>query len=136
MKNVFFCFVLLLLGLQVQAQDQTTIAQADADKLIELYQLDDQQQVTMLEIQERKQRNLAEIEPLRATDVKRFQHKLRAIHYSTDASIRRLLKEEQMDTYRQARIEWRTRRAAKVKELKEAGASAEEIEAALLELEN
>lgn len=133
MKKLIFSLSFLMLGLVAFAQNNNS-AQAKTDELSQFYQLDDAQKAQMLEIQQRRDRNMSEIAVIKDSDKRVYRHKCRAIQQSTDASIRRILKEDQMEQYNQRRIEWRKKRAAKVSELKESGATAEEIEDALLEV--
>jgi hypothetical protein len=101
--------------------------------MIQIYDLDEKQAETAVEIQERRYRNLAEIESLATTDKDMYRHKYKAIQQSTDASIRRMLNEEQMAIYNQRKTDIRNKRATKEAELKAKGLSVTEIEDALLE---
>ena len=108
MKKLILSLSLLLLGIGVFAQKSVhPIVQKDTDALVTLYNLDDAQKEKVLVIQERKHRNLAEIEVLKGRDDKLFRHKFRAIHKNTDASIRRILNEEQVKVYNEKRLEKR-----------------------------
>ena len=133
MKKLFFSIFSLLLVSITFAQNQE--ASKDADKLIKIYNFDDEQSATMLEIQQRKFLNLAEISSLEESNKKMYRHKRKAIYQSTDASLRRMLNDDQMKIYKNNRIEWRKKRADKTAELKAQGKTLEEIEDALLDLE-
>ncbi len=136
MRKIFFSILSLFLAVSVIAQGSVDPkVRKAADGMIKVYNLDEQQAVTALEIQERRFRNLEEISDLKNTDKDLYRHKLKAIQQSTDASLRRILNEEQMAIYNQRKIEIRNKRAAKTAELKEQGMTLEEIEDALLELE-
>lgn len=136
MKNIFFSILSLFLVVSVLAQGTVDPKVRKAtDEMIKVYNLDEQQAVTALEIQERRYRNLAEIASLKNTDKDLYQHKYKAIQQSTDASLRRMLNEEQMVIYNRRKLDIRNKRAEKTAELKEQGLSMEEIEDALLELE-
>ena len=136
MRKIFFSILSLFLAVSVIAQGSVDPkVRKAADRMIKVYNLDEQQAVTALEIQERRFRNLEEISDLKNTDKDLYRHKLKAIQQSTDASLRRILNEEQMAIYNQRKIEIRNKRAAKTAELKAQGMSLEEIEDALLELE-
>lgn len=136
MKNIFFSILSLFLVVSVLAQGTVDPKVRKAtDEMIKVYNLDEQQAVTALEIQERRYRNLAEIASLKNTDIDLYQHKYKAIQQSTDASLRRMLNEEQMVIYNRRKLDIRNKRAEKTAELKEQGLSMEEIEDALLELE-
>lgn len=132
MKKLFLSLSVLLIATFVFAQDNNAAQQA-TDEFVKIYDLDEKQAAQMLVIQERKQRNLSQINGMKTTDVKKYRHKKRAIMQSTDASIRRMLTEEQMLIYKQKRIEWREARAARVVELKESGMDKDQIEDTLLE---
>jgi hypothetical protein len=108
-------------------------AQMATDQLVKEYELNEQQSEQMLVIQERQIRNLAEIEALKNTDIKKYRHKKRSIQQGTDASIRRLLTKDQMEIYQKNRLEWRKERANRIAELKDSGMTMEEIENTLLD---
>ncbi len=132
MKKIFLSFFALALTISVFAQANTE-AQTVTNELIKEYGLDNQQAAQMLVIQERKVRNMAEIESLKNSDTKKYRHKKRSIKQGTDASIRRVLNEEQMKIYQQKRLEWRKERAEKIAALKDSGMTMEEIEDTLLD---
>ena len=136
MKKILFVVLSLFVmgGVFAQGTVDTKVRKA-ADEMIEMYNLDEKQAVTALEIQERRFRNLAEIASLENTNKDLFRHKYKAIQSSTDASLRRMLNEEQMAVYNQRKSELRTKRAAKISELKEQGMTLEEIEYALLKMD-
>lgn len=137
MRKVFFIALSLSLTISVLAQGSTDprVTKA-ANEMVRIYNLDEKQAATAVEIQERRFRNLAEIASLESTDKNLYRHKYKAIQQSTDASLRRMLNEEQMAIYNQRAIEIRNKKAEKTAELKEQGLSMEEIEDALLEFEN
>lgn len=136
MKKLFFgIFALLLVNLIATQGFAQQNAAKMAGELAKIYNLDDDQSATMLKIQERKLRNLSEIEHLKGSDEKMYRHKRKAIYQSTDASIRRMLREDQMAIYKQRSNEWRVKKADKTAELKAQGKSLEEIEDALLDME-
>lgn len=132
MKKLLLSILLLSVVFVAFGQDRNT-AQEMTDELVAVYQLNDQQTTQMLVIQERKIRNLEEIETIKVSDNRKYRHKYRAIQQSTDASIRRMLSSEQMKVYQQRRAEWRKKRAARVLELKESGIELQELEDKLLE---
>jgi hypothetical protein len=136
MKKIFFSVLSLFLTVSVFAQHSVdpNVKNA-ADEMVKVFNLDVQQAATALEIQERRYRNLAEIASLENTDKDLYRHKYKAIQQSTDASLRRMLNEEQMVIYNQKKLDARNKRAAKSAELKQQGLSMEEIENALFELE-
>ena len=124
----------LAVGIFAQSAVDSKVRKA-ADEMIEVYNLDEEQAVVAVEIQDRRFRNLAEIESLATTDKDMYRHKYKAIQQSTDASLRRILNEAQMVVYNERKLEIRNKVATKTAELKEQGMSVTEIEDALLEME-
>lgn len=136
MKNIFFSVLSLFLTVGVFAQGSTNPEIRKAtDEMIKVYDLNADQAATALEIQERRFRNLGEIASLEKTDKGLYKHKYKAIQQSTDASLRRMLNESQMEIYNARKMDLRIKRAKKTAELKGQGLSIEEIEDALFELE-
>ena len=136
MKKIVFSMLSLFLVVGVFAQNITNPkVDKAANEMINTYNLDEDQAEIAFEIQERRFRNLAEIESLENTDKDLYRHKYKAIQKSTDASLRRILNEEQMAIYNQIQLDLRNERAAKTAELKEQGLSQVEIEETLFELE-
>ncbi len=110
-------------------------ARAATEKLTAKYQLTPDQQKTMLEIQMRKQRNLAQLEPIKASQPDVYRSKMQGIQKGTLNSIDRLLTtEEQRKLFNNTKVDTRTRQAEKRKELTMQGASKEAIEDAMLEI--
>lgn len=132
MKKLIFSLFALFLTICAFAQKVTT-AQEATNELVKVYGLDNDQAQDMLVIQERKVRNLNDIQSLKTSDEKKYRHKIRAIKQSTDASIRRVLNDEQMAIYQKRRSEWRVNRSKKIAALKESGMTMDEIEGKLLE---
>ena len=128
-------FFLLAGGLFAQTATDKTPAQKDTEALVAAYQLNDDQADEMLKVQQRKYRNLKEIEPLMNQDVKLYLRKLRALVSANEASFRRILNDEQLASYNQKLKELRQRKAQLYKELKAAGASQFEIDKKLIQLD-
>lgn len=98
------------------------------------YQLDAAQEEKMYVIQQRKRRNLAEIEPLKDNPAL-YNAKLQSIQRGTLASIQRMLNTPaQQEIFQQTKSELRKQRALKRQEMTEQGASKRAIESALLEI--
>lgn len=132
------CLALLFvasLGTQAQTTAATSTAQEATQKLTQFYGLDEEQQAEMLVIQERKLRNLAEIEPLKASNPSDYTLKVRSIQSGNNASIQRVLNEEQTKLYRQEQQRLRTEKSNFYKTLKTNGASQQEIEKKMVEFE-
>jgi hypothetical protein len=95
--------------------------------MAQVYGLTTKQQSQMLEIQERKFRNLAEIEPLKMSDPTTYLQKLRSLQLGQNASFERILNEQQRETMKEQQRQLRDKKAVAYKELKTAGASEQEI---------
>ena len=119
------------------AQDagERQAARQATDELAAVYSLSEAQVSQMLVIQERRFRNLAEIEPLKDSDPTLYRIKLRNIRFGTDASIERMLNPEQRPILDRQRAERRRQEAARLRELQQQGASKEEITEAILDME-
>jgi hypothetical protein len=128
----FLAFALLG-GLYAQSQD-AAVQQAVAEA-VSLYQLDRQQAAGVQEIQERRFRNLAEIEVLRDSDPTLYAQKKHSIREMTLATTRRLLNEAQLPIYYEQLSERRKQEAALKARLKTEGATPEEIQLAIWSLE-
>jgi hypothetical protein len=136
MKNLIAGLALLFIasvGIQAQNTAANSLAQQATEKYTQLYGLDEKQQADMLEIQERKLRNLAEIEPLKASDPTGYTLKLRSVQGGNHASIQRLLNEEQIKLFRQEQQRLREEKSNAYKVLKASGASQQEIERKMIE---
>ncbi len=115
--------------------ETTDPAREAAARLTEKYSLDTDQTAEVYAIQLRKQRNLAEILPLKTQNRPVYLNKLSSIQRGTQAGIRRLLKTDaQRDLFQQSMADQRRLRAEKQRELQAQGASALAIEAAILEI--
>ena len=89
----------------------------------------------MYVIQERRFRNLASIESLRQTDYNFYLQKKNSIREGMMASVQRLLRANQMEPFNQALISRRQQESALKQKLKQEGATREEIQIAIWELE-
>ena len=111
------------------------VAREATEKLVTKYTLNADQAKQMYTIQQRKQRNLAGIEPLKTSDRSRYLSKLESQQKGTLTSIRRTLhSKEQLALYQKTQAHIRTKRAEKRKELLLAKSSKEDIQAVLLEI--
>lgn len=137
MKNITLCLTFMLLASAFSLQAQTPespSAQATAE-LSQRYGLNAAQNAQMLKIQERKYRNLSEIEPLKISDPVLYGQKIRALQLGHDKSIERMLTQEQMKIHHQQRTAFREKKALAFKEMKSAGASQAAIDARMLQLD-
>lgn len=127
---------LVLLFAAFGAMGQSTSpAQQATEKMTQLYGLSAEQQVEMLKIQERKYRNLADIEPLKASDPSAYILKVRAVHSGNNVSFERILDAEQMKVFRQQQQQFREKKSIIYKQLQSKGASQQEIDKAIMEHE-
>ncbi len=107
--------------------------QAATEALVAKYSLNADQAKQVYQIQQRKNRNMAEIAALQASDLALYQAKLSNVQKGTWTSIRQVLNtKEQVDIYRKTQAELRGLRNAKRQELTEQKAARETIEAAVL----
>ena len=135
MKKLIFCFLFLSLAWGVFAQQEEDAARKATDEAITLYQLNEQQAEEMYQIQKRRFRNLASIEELRQSDYPFFLQKKNSIREGLMASTKRLLTEAQMEIFNQQLAGRRKKEAAVVEEMKQEGATKEEIQIAIWKIE-
>lgn len=133
MKKFLTAIVALLFVTALQAQSFN--AQKAADQLAGIYSLNAEQKAEMVTIQQRKARNLSEIQSLKTSDKATYIKKLKAIRYGTDASIKRMLNKEQMEVYYAQSKARRQKEADLMNKMKQEGASPEQIQAALAEID-
>lgn len=137
MKNLIFCALLMFFafGAMAQTASEKTPAQAATEQLTQLYNLNEKQQGEMLKIQERKYRNLAEIETLKTTDPGLYVRKVQSIQVGNNASFERIFNAEQMKILRQQQLQLREKKAVAYKEMKSTGASQQMIDKKMMELD-
>lgn len=128
-------FFLFIGGLWAQSATNEKAIQQEMETLTSLYSLDEKQAEEMLVIQQRRFRNLAQIKTLENKDEAMYLQKKKSIRMGTEASIKKMLKPEQMATFNQQVVERRKKESALVKEMRQNGASKAEIQMALLGLE-
>lgn len=137
MKNLILSIALLFIcgGVFAQANDGLPTLEQTMETLTALYRLDASQQEKMLEVQERKYRNLGEIEDLQSSDPVMYKKKLQSLHHGNVAHMHQLLNEEQLKIFRQKQMEHRQQKADLFKELKGNGSQQAEIEKRMAELD-
>ena len=137
MKQLILSLTLLLFaaGLLAQNSANEKAIQEETAALVALYKLDEAQAEKMLVIQQRRFRNLAEIETLKSKDEVMYLQKMKSIRKGTEASIKRMLNTEQLSILNTQIAERRKLESDLVKEMRLKGASKEEIQLALLGLE-
>jgi hypothetical protein len=137
MKNLILSLAFLFVcgSLFAQANDEPPTLEQTMATLTALYQLDDEQQEEMLVIQQRKYRNLGDIEDLRSSDPALFKKKLQSLHHGNIGHMHQLLNEEQLKVFRQKQMELRQQKADLFKALKGNGSQQAEIEKQMIELD-
>ena len=130
MKNTILSFSMMLLSMAAFCQVTTERSQAIAlsEELTIRYNLDEKQQAEMLTIQERKFKNLEEIESLKKTDPVLHIKKVKALTLANDYEMEKLLNKEQFAIYYQGKVEYRKQKAEVFQEMKEKGASQTQID--------
>jgi hypothetical protein len=100
-----------------------------------MYTLTDAQVAQMQVIQERKYRNLSEIEGLKSTDSEKYILKLRSIQTGNDASIKKMLTEDQRVIFNQKRVANREMMAVEYKQMQAAKLSKAQMDDKIIALE-
>jgi hypothetical protein len=140
MKHILVLLFAILSGLSSATAQSTAPVSNDAartatDKLVAKYTLNADQAKQMYTIQERKQRNMAQIESLKTSDPVLYRAKVQSTQKGTLNSIRRILNNKaQVNLFDQTQRDVRNNRAEKQKELMVQKADKATIEAALLDL--
>jgi len=137
MKRILIVVALLVFASAAFAQQKVnkrSIRQA-TEELTALYSLSEVQQAKVYDIQERRLTNLAEIEHLKAEDYKTYLLKCRAVRIGTENALKRLLEGSQLEIFQVQMEDRRQREIEKMQALKQEGATKQEIEIALLEIQ-
>lgn len=137
MKRLILCLSVLFVaaGIFAQTNVEKSPAQKATDDLVQVYSLDAGQAAAMLKIQQRKYRNLAEIEPIKESNTSLYIQKIRALQYAQEVSFHKIMNEEQLKIFAQRNLALREKKAKVYKEMKAAGASQEEIDEKVIELD-
>ena len=135
MKKLILCFFFLSAVYGLYAQASETEARRATEEAIAQYQLNHNQAEEMYVIQARRLRNLSAIETLRASDYPLYLEKKNATREGMLSSIRRLLKASQLEILEQQLAERRKQEAALKAKLKDTGATREEIQMAIWDIE-
>lgn len=136
-SRLFFLFFALLATQTLFSQIMTPADDAamrnTVGQLTEKYHLNADQAKQVYQIQQRKNRNLAEIASLQQSNQSLYQAKIRSIQEGSLANIRRVLNsKEQVDVFQKTQAEVRNLRSSRRKEMTAQGASKEAVEAAVL----
>ena len=119
---------------QATASVDPAEVQKATDEQVALYKLDANQTQKMYTIQERRLRNLKEIEALKEQNYDLYLAKRKALRTGTEGSIKRLLTPEQRPILDAQLAERRRQEGEKIQALRASGASKEEIQRAILEM--
>jgi hypothetical protein len=135
MKKALLFSICLMFGSFVSQAQNADAVRAEVTKMTTRYTLDADQIVEMERIQQRKQRNLTQIEVIKTQNPYLYTRKKQSIYDGTTASTKRLLKDKQLSEFQKNQIALRAARATKLIEAKEKKWSKLQIQAALLEVE-
>lgn len=131
---VFAVFLGLVPSLQSQSVDKAEI-KVTTEALADHYQLTEAQQEEAYKIAERRLRNQAEIAHLQSSDHKLYLQKKNGIREGEIISLCRLLNEDQLPILQAEMVERRKKESALIKEMKSQGATREEIQLAVWDME-
>ena len=135
MTILLFVFGLLAIGSFAQhssLEDQA--AQATAE-LTERYQLNAEQATKMLYIQQTRLHNIASVAELEASDPQTYIKKMKSIQSGMETSVQMLLDEEQVKVFYNELIKRRQRQADLARKMQDEGATPQQIELALVNME-
>jgi len=132
MKAKILVLFMLVVGILV-AQERSAVVEQSVATLTKRYLLNETQVTQVYVIQERLERNLAEIAALEATDYRLYLGKKQTLRTHTEGSIRRILNENQRAIQRQDQEAYRRMTSETIKNLQREGKSKQEIELVLLE---
>lgn len=135
MKKVFFILVGIFFYTGAFSQVYSTAARNATERLVKLYNLDKEQKVQMLKIQERKVKNLRDIQLLEEKDSELYYKKKKVINYQESSATKRLLHPDQKKIFMVEAKKKRNKQAELMKRLKSEGASMEKIHKALSKLD-
>lgn len=137
MKNILFFFLFICCSFPSFSQIILTQkkAQIATEHIEQIYQLNKLQKASVLKIQERKFKNLIEIQVLKNTDSKLFLKKKQHIAKATQASIKKLLNQHQLQIFKKEEKNLEEKKSKRIAELKEQGATKEVILHSIIELD-
>lgn len=139
MKKIILILLCCLPAFFLSAQKADNVASERAAKktaeLTTILSLDTEQAAEVLKIQQRKDRQMTEIESLKSSDFELYTKKVASVHKGNEIAIQRLLNKEQLKSYHRHRSTIRVEKAKLAKKMKAAGASQKEIEKAQRHLE-
>jgi hypothetical protein len=137
MRRLLFLFATICTLSSLNAQSKVSkkeIEKATAD-LSDLYQLTPTQKEQAYKMEERRLNNLRELETIKTSNPDAYVRKRAAVRIAFESQLKRILTDEQTKIYQAQVAERHQRESLKKKELKRQGASKEQIEKSLLEIE-
>lgn len=132
MKIKMLLFFLLIGGFAFAQERSVTVEQAVQEQTVR-FELTPEQVEQMYVIEERRERNLNEIEVLRESNPRLYLEKKRTIRTHTDGTIRQILKKDQRYILDQEQAAYRNATSNLIRQMRQEGKSKEEIELAILE---
>ena len=132
MKIQMLLFFLLLGGI-VSAQERSATVEQAVQEQTAPYSLNEEQVAQMYVIEERRERNLQEIEVLRESNYRLYLEKKNAVRTHSEGNIRQILHKEQRFILDQEQAAYRQATSNLIQQMRQEGKSKEEIELALLE---
>jgi hypothetical protein len=132
MKIKMLLFFLLIGGFAFAQERSVAVEQAVQEQTVR-FELTPEQVAQMYVIEERRERNLNEIEVLRESTPRLYLEKKRTIRTHTDGTIRQVLNKDQRYVLDQEQAAYRTATSNLIRQMRQEGKSKEEIELAILE---
>ncbi len=126
-------FFFLLLGGIVSAQERSAAVEQAVQEQTARYSLSDEQVAQMYVVEERRERNLQEIEVLRESNYRLYLEKQQSVREHSEGTIRQILHKEQRFVLDQEQANYRQATSNLIQQMRQEGKSKEEIELALLE---
>ncbi len=138
MNKLIICLILLGASTFVSAQTRVIEekAQKSSTKMIQAFELNEEQAEKMFKIQFRRYAQLTEVEPLRSSDPQQYIKKLKAISSGYEGAFNLILKtRKQFEAFEQYQKDLRQKRLETKMELKKQGLTEIEIEEQLFAIE-
>ncbi|WP_044086320.1 hypothetical protein [Lewinella cohaerens] len=132
MKIKMLLFFLLLGGI-VSAQERSAAVEQAVQEQTARYNLSAEQIVQMYVVEERRERNLQEIEVLRESNYRLYLEKKQSVRKNSEGTIRQILHKEQRFILDQEQAAYRQATSNLIQQMRQDGKSKEDIELALLE---
>ncbi len=132
MKIKMLLFFLLLGGI-VSAQERSAAVEQAVQEQTARYNLSAEQIVQMYVVEERRERNLQEIEVLRESNYRLYLEKKQSVRKNSEGTIRQILNKEQRFTLDQEQATYRQGTSNLIQQMRQDGKSKEDIELAYLE---